>query len=190
MAEDLSYLNNLGITQAQNALNGSRDSPLTKFLQVSAQEIVNELRQKLVDYDANASRNLAQSIQPTKVSVSGNEVSIGIEAPFYWKFVNYGVNGSLIDRGAPSWGVQPKGQWSMSQALKNWEEHRGITHVNGQSSWRSKSHVEGMSMQERGQIARPFYSDVVNDALIKELEKPLTELMGKAITIKIVNPWR
>ena len=183
-------LKSLNLGSSKAALEGEPNSPLAQLLALQAQDIIDDLRKNLVKYDANASNNLAQDIKPTKVDVTGDEVSISIEAPFYWKFVNYGVNGSLVNRGAPSWGKQPTSGLSMSQAMNNWSRDRGITTVNGKSSWTSKSHVQGMSMQQRGQIARPFYSDVVNQALITELEEPITELMKRAITIRIVEPWQ
>jgi hypothetical protein len=177
-------------SSSKDVLKANPKSPLAQLLDLQVKDIIKELRKSLVKYDANASRHLAQEIKPTKASVKGSEVSIQIEAPFYWKFINYGVNGTLVNRGAPNWGAQPKGQYTFSQSMKNWEKHRGVTYSNGQSNWISKSHVEGMGLKERGQIARPFYSDVVNDALIRELEEPISKLMKQAITIRIVEPWQ
>ena len=192
MPSEADILRSLNLGSSKEALSGDPKSPLSQLLQLQVQDIIDELRKSLVKYDANASRELAQSIVPTKTSAKGSEVSVEISVgkAFYWKFINYGVNGTLINRGAPNWGAQPKGQYTFSQSMKNWEEHRGVTYSNGQSNWISKSHVEGMGIKERGQIARPFYSDVVNDALIRELEEPISELMKRAITIRIVEPWQ
>lgn len=190
MPSEADILRSLNLGSSKEALSGDPKSPLSQLLQLQVQDIIDELRKNLVKYDANASRELAQSIVPTKTSVKGSEVSVEIEAPFYWKFINYGVNGTLVNRGAPNWGAQPKGQYTFSQSMKNWERHRGVTYSNGQSNWISKSHVEGMGIKERGQIARPFYSDVVNETLIRELEEPISKLMKQAITIIIVEPWK
>jgi hypothetical protein len=190
MASEDSILKNLNLGSSKESIKGSPSSPLAQLITVEAQEIVDRLRKSAYKYDVDASGQLIQETNPTKVSVSGSEVTIGISAPFYWKFVNFGINGSLVNRGAPTWGKQPPSGFTMSQALSAWSRDRGIRAVDGRSNWISRSHVAGMSLTERGQIARPFYSDVVNDALMKELEEPIMKLMGKAITIKIVDPWQ
>lgn len=190
MPSEAQILNSLNLGTSKQALEGNPSSPLAQLLTLEVNDIIKELRASIDKYDASASENLKGETIPTKVSVKGSEVSIGIKAPFYWKFVNYGVNGSLVNRGAPNWGKQTNSSFSMSDSMRQWEQHRGIKTVNGVSNWVSKSHVEGMSMQQRGQIARPFFTDVVNDTLIRELEEPISELMKQAITIRIVEPWQ
>jgi len=181
----------LNLGSSRESLRSNPTSPLGELLTTQVNEIVDRLRNKIHEYGASASDNLSSSLLPSDVQINGSELYIEITAPFYWKFVNYGVNGSLISRGAPNWGAQPNGGLSMSTALAQWERSRGITYSeDGVSSWVSKSHVEGMGLKERGQIARPFFTDVVNNALVAELEKPIMELMKKAIKITIVEPWR
>jgi hypothetical protein len=140
--------------------------------------------------DVNASYRLQQGMKPTKTIYSGKAVSVGVEMDFYWKFVNYGVNGSVVNRGAPSWGNVPNNGISMSASLQNWERDRGIRYENGQSNWISKSHVDALGLKERGQIARPFFEDVINDSLVAVLKAPIQRLLGKAIKLNIISPWQ
>jgi len=180
----------LTLGSSKAALRADPNSPLAQLLTLQVNEIVKRIRDNIYKYDADATNNLAVNTIPKPVITSGTEISVEIGAPFYGKFVNYGVNGSLVNRGAPNWGAQPQGAFSMSQSLSQWERARGIKYVNGVYNWTSKSKVEGMTMQQRGQKARPFFSDVVNDALTRELEEAITILIGRAITIKIIEPWQ
>tara|TARA_R110002012_G_scaffold5793_3_gene26872 strand:+ start:166 stop:744 length:579 start_codon:yes stop_codon:yes gene_type:complete len=190
---DFSFLNNIGIDKAEQTLKGDSKSPLSQLLTAQANEIVEDLRSSLDKHNADASGNLKQSIQPSKVSVKGSEVSIKIEAPYYWKFVQYGVNGTLINRGAPSWGKQSgvDSSWqAFEKSIAGWIQDRGITKPQQFSDYKSFNYVIRKNKREKGQIARPFYTDVVNAALEKELAEPISALMKRAITVKIVDPWQ
>tara|TARA_R110000868_G_scaffold119142_3_gene315653 strand:+ start:720 stop:1295 length:576 start_codon:yes stop_codon:yes gene_type:complete len=182
----------LDLGGARATLEGKKGSPLEMFLEASIQSVIDQLRNKLDSYDASASGRLQQDLIPTEPVEKNGMLTVGIDVQdaFYWKFVNYGVNGTLVNRGAPSWGAVTSQAESMSQALRGWEGDRGITYVNGHSSWTSKSHVEGMGLVERGQIARPFFTDVVNKTLADSLAGPISKLLGKAIKIKIIEPWQ
>ena len=91
MPSEADILRSLNLGSSKEALSGAPKSPLSQLLQLQVQDIIDELRKSLVKYDANASRELAQSIVPTKPSAKGSEVSVEISVgkAFYWKFINY-----------------------------------------------------------------------------------------------------
>ena len=192
MINEADIIKKLNLGSSRAVLDNTPNNPLAELLTVQVNDIVEDLRDNLDKYNADASGNLKQSITPTKTSIKGSEVSIEIEAPFYWKFVNYGVNGSLINRGAPNWGKQSGGGgWQEFEAeISQWIRDRGITLPSQFDSYESFNYVIRKSIKEKGKQPRPFFSDVVNDRLIEELEEPITELMRRAITIKIVEPWQ
>jgi len=185
-----SLISALNIGSSKEVLKASPQSPLSKLLQELTQDVIDDLVKSASKYDIQAS-TFNQDIRPTKVNLDGNVLSVGIYAPYYWKFINYGVNGSLVNHGAPNWGASPSGTGSMSESMKAWEGYRGIVTQNGQyTNWTSLSKVEGMSMIERGQKPRPFYSDVVNDKLIDTLRIPIEKLLKRSIEIIITEPWQ
>lgn len=191
MPTEAQILKSLNLGSSKKALSNDPKSPLAQLLELFTNDIVDDLRTSLDKHDADASGNLKQSIVPTKTKVKGSEVSIEIEAPFYWKFVNFGVNGSLINRGAPNWGKQSSGGWQeFEREIGEWIRNRGITLSEQFTSYKSLNYVIRKSIKEKGKAPRPFFSDVVNDTLIRELEEPISELMKRAITIKIVEPWQ
>ena len=192
MISEADILKKLNLGSSKAVLDNAPNNPLAQLLQVQVNDIVKDLRTNLDKYNADASGNLKQSIAPTKASVKGSEVSVEIEAPFYWKFVNYGVNGSLVNRGAPNWGTQSGGGgWKeFEKEISSWIRSRGITLPSQFSSYESFNYVIRKSIREKGKQARPFFSDVVNDALIRELSEPISILMGRAIEIKITEPWQ
>jgi len=101
------FMDMITVGNAKAILDGTVGTPLDELLRSLVQDVTNDLVESLDKYDISASSNLRQSIVPeTNVTKDGSVVSIGIKADFYWKFVNYGVNGTEVNHGSPSWGKQ------------------------------------------------------------------------------------
>jgi hypothetical protein len=115
---------------------------------------------------------------------------VDIQADFYWKFVNEGVNGWLINRGAPNWGTQPNSGKDWHTATVEWMAHRGITPKNEGETVEQVAWNIMRAKARDGQEARPFFTDVVNQKLISYLQEPIERVIGRAIEIRIVEPWR
>jgi hypothetical protein len=187
-AEILSKLN---YGTSKDVLNANSNSPLSDLLRELAQDVTKQLVESLDKHQVGASNNLRQSIQPEKqVTINGNEVTIGINADFYWKFVNYGVNGSEVNHGAPNWGTQPPQDKSFHQAIIEWIPTTGSTLPEAFASYDSWAWAIQKSIAKNGKEARPFYTDVVNDSLVEQLREPISNLLGRSITINIVDPWQ
>lgn len=183
-------IKNLNLGQSKAVLRGQPSSPFADLLNLLVQDVIDDLRKSLTSYDANASRNLQSSILPERVRVEGDVVSVAISAPFYWKFVNFGVNGTLINRGAPTWGRQPSTGTTFKKSIADWIRDRGIPLPPQFKTYEAFNYALRKSIREKGVKARPFYTAVVNERLISELEKPISDFMKRAITVRIVEPWR
>lgn len=61
-----------------------------------ANALVSAIRKRMDELNIWSSGNLQQSVEP-RVS----ETEVEVLADFYWKFVNYGVNGLKISHGSP-----------------------------------------------------------------------------------------
>ena len=179
---------NLG--SSSSVLNNSPDSPLAMLLKDMVQGVVDELGRSHDKYNIRASNNLKQNILPTPPKIEGNTVSVSISAPFYWKFVNYGVNGTEIQHGSPSWGKQPSQDLSFKDSIAGWIRNKGITLPDGFDTYDSFSFAIMTNVKKHGQKPRPFFTDVVNDKLIDVLKKPIEKLIGRSIVINIVEPWQ
>lgn len=189
MADEGSILNSLNLGRSKDVLKGDGSNPLGELLTVLMQDVIDQLRTSVDKYDISASGNLKQSLKPTKVEVNGDEVSIGVEADFYWKYINYGVNGTNVNHGAPSWGSAPSSK-SFEASIDEWIRNRGITLPSSFSSYESFNYVIRRSIKEKGKKPRPFFSDVINQELTKELKAPIEKLLGRAITIVIKEGWQ
>ena len=97
-------LQSLNAGNVKSILNNKPNSPLSLLLQELTQGVIDDLRKAISTRGIDASRNLSQGIKPTKTIYNGKAVSVGIEMDFYWKFVNYGVNGTEVSHGSPNWG--------------------------------------------------------------------------------------
>lgn len=184
-------LDSLNLGQAKSILSGKKGTPMEELLKSLCQDVSDQLVEALDSRGVKASLNLRQSIKPeSQVTINGSEVTIGIKADFYWKFVNYGVNGTEVNHGAPSWGTQPPQEKSFHQSIVEWIPTTGSTLPSGFASYDSWAWAIQNSIKKKGQAPRPFYTDVVNDELVEYLRKPISDLLGRSIQINIVDPWQ
>lgn len=190
MINEADILSKLKLGTSKEVLTASPKSPLAELLQRIVQDVINQLTKRIDHYNIGASNNLRQSVIPTKVESKGGTVSIGIEADFYWKFVNFGVNGSEVNHGAPAWGKQPAQEKSFHQAILDWIPTTGTTLPEQFGSYDSWAWAIQESIKKNGKQARPFFTDVVNDALTEAMREPISNLLGRAITVNIVEPWQ
>ena len=186
---EASILKNLNLGSSKEALKGTPNSPLSQLIQEQVNSIIKDLRQRLSYYDADSSGELKQSLIISKVEQTTDAITVQMSGEFYWKFVNYGVNGTLINRGAPSYGTQPSTGRSFKDMINQWMGDRGITPRQG-TSRESLNWLIRKDIIEDGQEKRPFFTDVVNNALERELTQQVTQLMGRAIEITILDPWQ
>lgn len=183
-------LNNLNVGNAKTSLDSSNNSPLGNLLVKLNQAIIDDLQQSIQARDINASRNLSQGITPSDVIINGNEVEVNISMDFYWKYINYGVNGTEVNHNAPSWGSAPSQTMSFHDSILAWKSDRGITLPEGFKDYDSFAWAIQNSIIHKGKKARPFYDDVINEKLVKVLEAPIRKLLGESIKLTIIAPWQ
>jgi len=182
-------LNNLNVGNAKTVLDNSNESPLAKLLKELNQAIIDDLQVSIQERDINASRNLSQGITPSDVIIRGSEVEVNISMDFYWKYINYGVNGTEVNHNAPSWGSAPTQTLSFHDSILAWKSDRGITLPEGFADYDSFTWAIQNSIIRKGKKPRPFYDDVINEKLVSILEAPIRRLLGESIKLTIVAPW-
>jgi len=198
MASEVDILNALNLGTSKAVVEGQPNSPLGQLLTTLANDVTKQLTDSMDSYNIRASNNLRQSILPTKVEVNGDVVTVGISAPFYWKYVNYGVNGFAVNHGAPNWGSTGATREDFKKSIGAWRMNVGInlnsfTNDSGKPMFSSYDKLDDGLMYmvaKNGQKPRPFYTDVVNDKLVNYLRKPIEKLFKKAMTVVIVDPWQ
>lgn len=188
--QEADVLNKLNLGSSADVLKNSPDSPLGSLLKDLVQGVVDELGRSMDKYQIRASNNLKQTIIPTAPKIDEDGVSVSISADFYWKFVNYGVNGTEINHGAPSWGKIQQGDLSFKDSIGGWIRNKGITLPDGFTSYESLSYAMMTNIKKYGQKPRPFFTDVVNDRLVNVLKKPIEKLIGRSIKVMIIEPWQ
>lgn len=175
---------NLGT--AKTTLQAQIGSPLNNLILGIHQEIIDRLGGKLREYDAVASNRLKQSIVSVDESAPGT-VNVALSAEFYWKYVNYGVNGTTISHGAPTWGKSPGSTLTFKDAISEWIRDRGIQ-ANPGTTYDQLAFLIMNKIKRDGIEPRPFFSDVVNPALSRAISKSVSTVMKKAITVIIKDP--
>ncbi len=185
VAEAIAKLN---IGTAKQVIAASVGSPLNDLIMGIHQEVIDRLGKKLVDYDAVASNSLKQSIVSMDNSVPG-KVVLEMSAEFYWKYVNYGVNGILVNHGAPTWGPGPSGTGTFKDNIMRWIQDRGIQARPGQT-YEQMAFVIMRWIRLNGLAPRPFFTDVVNKQLQKYLNKSISTVYKQALIVEIKTPWQ
>lgn len=181
----------LNVGTAKDAIENKSGSLLGQLLVGLTQEVVEELQIAMANRNINtASMGLSQSTKPTEVTLSGSEVSVGISMEFYWKFINFGVNGTEINRGAPQWGSQPNEGQSFKQAIGQWIPQRGIALPEQFQTYDQFQYAIMTNLRKHGIKPRPFFDDVINPGLVKILQTPIEKVLGRAIQLTIAAPFK
>lgn len=179
---------NLGVSK--KTIEASVDSPLHALLIGVHQEVLDLLRASIDKYHIKASNRLKQSMVTVDQSQDGKiDLAVSMGKAFYWKYVNYGVNGQKVNRGAPTWGPAPKGTYSFKDAIKGWIKDKGLQARPGQT-YDQMAYAIMRSLRDKGMKARPFFTDVVNKDLKEFLTKSIAEVYGQALIIEIRDPWQ
>ncbi len=188
MAKDYG-ISNLGV--AKSVIENQKGSPLELLLLDLTNDVCERLREGLKKHNVNtASLGLSQSIQSTTAEYDGEVLTVGISAESYWKFINYGVNGTERSWGAPNWGSQPSTGKSFHQNILEWIPKRGVMLPSQFKSYDSFAWAIQKNIIRKGKEPKPFYSEVVNEKLINFMRPQIEELLGRAILINIVAPWQ
>ena len=192
MAQDIEYFKNLiTVGNSKAILEGLPGTPLEELLKDLMQDVADQLVLEMDALNIAASRRLRQSIIPDKqVTKEGNVVTIGLSADFYWKFVNYGVNGTEVQHGAPSWGRQPAGEVSFHKSIMDWTMDRGITMPAQFDTYDSFAFAVMANVKKKGKTPRPFFTNVVNETLTMKIQGELSAFFKEAIIVNIVEPWQ
>lgn len=171
----------LDFGRAKSIIENTSDNPLTQLLLELTNELIVDLQKELTKNDSYATGNLFSSIIPTKI----DEKTIDVTAPYYWKYVNYGVNGTKINRGAPNHGPAPKTEKTFYQAIKKWLYDKGIQPPEGITIEQYAGMVKN-SIRMKGIEATHFYDKVVTPERVREMSVPISNLLKQSI-ITIIN---
>lgn len=182
---DFSKIENLG--QAKSVLENLPSNPLQALLQEQLNDVVQKLRNSVAQHDFDASGDLRKSFVTTKPNFSNGTLEISVEAEYYWKFLNYGVNGSKINRGAPTWGKQPSRGVTFKQEIDSWIKLRGITPRGKvyKNSYDSMNFLIRKSIIEKGKKPTNFVDDVITPALSDKMSQEISNLVGRSIEVFI-----
>lgn len=198
MVSEVDILNKLNLGTSKAVIEGQPNSPLGALLTTLANDVTKQLTESIDKHGISASSNLRQSIKPQSVKLDGDTVSVEIEADFYWKYVNYGVNGFAVHHGAPNWGKTGKTREEFIQAMGAWRMNVGLnlnswTNDSGKPAFSSYEQMDkalAYLVAKNGKKPRPFFTDVVNKDLVEYLRKPIEKLFKKSMTVVIIEPWQ
>jgi hypothetical protein len=181
-------INSLNLGVSRKAIAAEVNSPLHALLIGLNQEIIDRLNASIQGYDAIASNRLKQSIITVDETEPGT-ISVAISAEFYWKYVNYGVNGTKVNHGAPTWGSPPGSTLSFKDSILGWIRDKGLQARPGQT-YDQMAFAIMRGVKEKGIKPRPFFTDVINQELKTYLSQTISEVYKQAIIIEIKEPWQ
>lgn len=170
---------------------GSDEDRVTGVAVTWVNERIAVAKEYLQSHDKNASRELTASIAPLPIIEDNGILTIQVEANDYWDFVNSGVNGTEIRRGAPYSRKEVSSGSSEGYLLsiRDWMRFRGIN----TSEYFDKSGAKkiktldteallnGMAfgimkkIKKTGQDPTPFMDVAFSEEAINDLEKRILE---------------
>ena len=196
MQNEASILAQLDLGGSKAILEQKEDNPLNQLLKGLMNEVLDQINDNTFKYGVNASMEMRKGIKVSDAYLEGDSVTVELYAEphvAYWKYVNYGVNGTKRNTGAPDWGLPPIGTKSFSESIDDWMQHRGIEpdgRPNGAKTVEQLNYLIRRHIVEQGKEPRPFVSDVLNENIVTLFREPIERLLGRAIEINIVTPWQ
>lgn len=180
---DADIINSLDFGRSEDILKNTSDNPMTELLLRITNELIEDWRKQLISDKSYATGDLAQSLRPVNIKPDSIETT---GAP-HWKYINYGVNGVMVNRGAPTHGPAPKGNLSFYQAIKKWIYDKGIVPEEGMTREQLAGAMVN-SIRMKGIEATHFFDKVLTEQRVDAMSKRVSDLVGEAIKIVIKKP--
>jgi hypothetical protein len=186
--KDGDIASSLNFGRSEDILKNTSDNPMTELLLRLTNELIVDWRKQLQvpnskGHKPYATGDLTQSFQPVKLS----EKEIATTASQHWKYINYGVNGTMVNRGAPTHGKAPKGNLSFYDAIYKWIGDKGIVPDEGMTREQLAGAIVN-SVRMKGIEATHFFDKVLTQQKVDEMGQRVSDLVGEAIKIVIKKP--
>ena len=181
---DADIINSLNFGRSEDILKNTSDNPMTELLLKLTNELIADWRKQLINDKSYATGDLAQSLRPATIKPDLIETA---GAP-HWKYINYGVNGIKVNRGAPTHGKAPKGNLSFYDAIYKWIGDKGIV---PKEKDLTREQLAGMivnSVRMKGIEATHFFDKVLTEQRVDEMSQRVSDLVSQAIRIVIKKP--
>lgn len=173
----------LDFGRSKDILENKSKNPMTDLLLKITNELIEDWRKELIKNDSYATGDLAQSLRPATIKPDSIETA---GAP-HWKYINYGVNGTKVNRGAPTHGKAPKGNLSFYDAIYKWIGDKGIVPNEGMTREQLAGAIVN-SIRMKGIEATHFFDKVLTEQRVDEMSKRVSDLVGAAIKTVIKKP--
>lgn len=186
---DADIISSLNFGRSEDILKNTSDNPMTELLLRLTNELIVDWRKQLQvpnskGHKPYATGDLTQSFQPLKLS----ESEIATTAAPHWKYINYGVNGIKVNRGAPKHGSAPKGNLSFYQAIYKWIGDKGIVPDDKDLTREQLAGMIVNSVRLKGIEATHFFDKVLTPQRVEEMGQRVSDLVGEAIRLVIKKP--
>lgn len=185
--EILSQLQNYGIsvTKVHNARGSETYNAILRWII----DVNTAMVDKLNDNDSKATLNLMQSLRVKEFPIQDDKIKMEIIGDYYWKFVNYGVDGVEFKRGYPYSFRYIRPTERHITAIKKWIVDKPVSITNyddtdAENSIERAAYGYATETKKRGIKARPFVEPILTRQKINELVKDIAQATGKDIMLK------
>jgi len=173
----------LDFGRSKDILENKSENPMTNLLNDLINELIRDWREQLAKDDSYATGDLSQSLKPANMKPE----SIQVEAANHWKYINYGVNGTMVNRGAPTHGKAPRGNLSFYEAIKKWMYDKGVKPPQGITVEQYAAMVKN-SIRMKGIEGTHFFDKVLTRQRVDQMSKRVSDLARAAIKTMILKP--
>jgi len=180
---DADIINSLDFGRSEDILKNTSDNPMTELLLRLTNELIEDWRKQLINDKSYATGDLAQSLRPATIKPDLIETA----GANHWKYINYGVNGIKVNRGAPTHGKAPKGNLSFYEAIYKWIGDKGIVPNEGMTREQLAGAIVN-SVRMKGIEATHFFDKVLTEQRVDDMSQRVSDLVGAAIRTVIKKP--
>ena len=146
-------------------------------------EVIKLTTEGIEKVDAKATLNLRQSVGFADLPTDAKVAQVAMEMATYWKFVEYGVNGVRVNRGAPFSFRSINPSEKDVADIRKWAIDKGLGIPADEID--AAAYNIAKSIKRRGIKGRPFLNPVLSDAKMDELVTSIAQVVGKEISISI-----
>ena len=146
-------------------------------------EVIELTKENIERADAKATLNLRQSVGFAELPLDQKVAQVAMEMASYWKFVEYGVNGVKVNRGAPfSFRYITPSQRHVA-AIRKWAVDKALGIPKEEID--QAAYNIARTTKIRGIKGRPFLNPVLTDAKMDELVSSIASVVGKEIALSL-----
>jgi len=154
-------------------------------------ELIQDMRRDLDSQVKSQRKQLSQGIDPI-LRTTRSGVSMDVELPFYYDFVDKGVNGMQGNQGSIYSYKHARASKKHAEAIAEWIAFAGIDFKGrGSDNWAkarlNAGYAMATSIKKKGLKPKPFFDKNINQARVEDLSQRILDATGIVVELQLLG---